>query len=56
MSNEHPPTILDTLDDLFVVTANDYFDKMAPRKFLHFFQNDDNKLHIIDLGQLLNLE
>ncbi|KAL4480469.1 hypothetical protein ABPG74_020985 [Tetrahymena malaccensis] len=43
-------------NEIFQVTANDYFDKKSLRKFLHFFQNDDNKLHYIDLTELDNYD
>ncbi|EAR95289.2 kelch motif protein (macronuclear) [Tetrahymena thermophila SB210] len=43
-------------NEIFQITANDYFDKKSLRKFLHFFQNDDNKLHYIDLTELDNYD
>ena len=39
-------------ESLFHVTVDEFFNKNCPRKFLHFFQNNENYLHILNLNEL----
>ena len=52
--NEKKPNLPKLNNKRFQMTEPDYYELNTKRKYLHFFQNDENKINFLDLKLLLN--